>query len=110
MLSHVRSCPRGCRAGQKRRRPDADRGKTYRWRTHFEGETDTYRPPAEVQAWLKREPIAPYRRRLIETGVLTEVAADELEQEVVKEVAAAVEFARQSPDPGLESALADVWA
>lgn len=26
--------------------------KTYRWRTHFEGEPDTYRPLEEVEAWL----------------------------------------------------------
>jgi TPP-dependent pyruvate/acetoin dehydrogenase alpha subunit len=30
--------------------------KTYRWRAHFEGEQDTYRPPEEVKDWLKREP------------------------------------------------------
>jgi len=84
--------------------------KTYRWRTHFEGEPDTYRSPEEVEAWLKREPIAPFRSQLLELGVLTAAAADELEQAVIQDVDAAVEFARQSPDPELESALTDVWA
>jgi pyruvate dehydrogenase E1 component alpha subunit len=84
--------------------------KTYRWRTHFEGEPDTYRPPEEVEAWIKREPIAPYRRLLIEQGVLTEAQADEIEADVVRELDEAVEFARQSPLPEPETALQGLWA
>ena len=84
--------------------------KTYRWRTHFEGEPDTYRPPAEVKAWMEREPIAPYRRLLVEQSVLTATEADEIEVLVRKEVDEAVEFARQSPLPRPESALEDLWA
>jgi pyruvate dehydrogenase E1 component alpha subunit len=84
--------------------------KTYRWRTHFEGERDTYRPPAEVEEWTKREPIAPYRRLLVERGVISEQEADAIEQRVVSEVEEAVEFARTSPLPAPESALEDLWA
>jgi len=84
--------------------------KTYRWRTHFEGEPDTYRPPEEVEAWIKREPIAPYRRLLIEQGVLTEAEADGIEANVVRELDEAVEFARQSPLPEPETALQGLWA
>ena len=84
--------------------------KTYRWRTHFEGEPDTYRPPEEVEAWLKREPIAPYRKKLIEQGVMTEEEAQEIEQSVLDELEEAVEFARTSPLPEPETALEDLWA
>ena len=84
--------------------------KTYRWRTHFEGEPDTYRPPEEVEAWIRREPIAPYRKSLIEQGVLTEAEAAEVEANVLEELNQAVEFARQSPLPKPESALEDLWA
>lgn len=84
--------------------------KTYRWRTHFEGEPDTYRPPEEVEAWLKREPIAPYRKKLIEQGVITEEEAQEIEQSVLDELEEAVEFARTSPLPEPETALEDLWA
>jgi len=84
--------------------------KTYRWRTHFEGEPDTYRPPEEVEAWIRREPIAPYRQQLIESEVLTEARAGEIEAAVLRELDAAVEFGRQSPDPEPESALEDLWA
>ncbi len=84
--------------------------KTYRWRTHFEGEPDTYRPPEEVEAWIRREPIAPYRKSLIEQGVLTEAEAAEVEAKVLEELNQAVEFARTSPLPEPESALEDLWA
>jgi pyruvate dehydrogenase E1 component alpha subunit len=63
-----------------------------------------------VEAWIKREPIAPYRRLLIEQGVLTEAEADEIEANVVKELDEAVEFARQSPLPEPETALQGLWA
>jgi len=84
--------------------------KTYRWHAHFEGEPDTYRPPEEVEAWKKREPIAPFRRLLIKNNFLTEAEADEVEERVRNEVEEAVRFARSSPNPDLEMALTDVWA
>jgi pyruvate dehydrogenase E1 component alpha subunit len=84
--------------------------KTYRWRTHFEGEPDTYRPPEEVEAWIAREPIAPYRRQLVQGGVLSQAEADRIEARVLREIDAAVEFGRASPPPRPESALEDLWA
>jgi pyruvate dehydrogenase E1 component alpha subunit len=84
--------------------------KTYRWRTHFEGEPDTYRPREEVEAWIKKEPIAPFRRRLIEEQVLTEEEATEIEKRVMKEVEECVDFARRSPLPATETALEGLTA
>jgi pyruvate dehydrogenase E1 component alpha subunit len=84
--------------------------KTYRWRTHFEGEPDTYRPPDEVRAWLDREPIAPYRQSLIDQGTFSEAEAGRIEADVIAELDAAVEFARESPLPEPETALEDLWA
>jgi acetoin:2,6-dichlorophenolindophenol oxidoreductase subunit alpha len=84
--------------------------KTYRWRTHFEGEPDTYRPPEEVAAWLSREPISPYRRSLVEMGVITEEQAVSIEEAVLAELDEAVEFARSSSLPAPETALEGLWA
>jgi pyruvate dehydrogenase E1 component alpha subunit len=83
---------------------------TYRWRTHFEGEPDTYRPPEEVKAWLKREPIEPYKRKLIDQGVLNEAEAEQIEKDVLHELEEAVAFARESPLPDPETALTGLWA
>jgi TPP-dependent pyruvate/acetoin dehydrogenase alpha subunit len=103
----VREAVNRARAGEG---PTIIECKTYRWRTHFEGEPDTYRPPEEVKAWMQREPIAPYRRQLIESGVLSEMEADEIEAAVLKEIDEAVEFGRSSPSPKPEAALEDLWA
>ena len=84
--------------------------KTYRWRTHFEGEPDNYRPPEEVAYWMKREPIAPYRRQLVEQGILSVQEASQIEASVLKELDEAVDFARRSPLPAPETALQDLWA
>jgi pyruvate dehydrogenase E1 component alpha subunit len=84
--------------------------KTYRWRVHNEGEMDNYRPPEEVKYWMTKEPIAPFRRILIERGVLTEADAVAIERRVAAAVDEAVAFARESPLPDPETALADLWA
>jgi pyruvate dehydrogenase E1 component alpha subunit len=83
--------------------------KTYRWRTHFEGEPDTYRPPEEVAAWRAREPIAPYRKMLIDQKIFKQQDMDLIDQAVIDELDQAVEFARNSPLPQPEDALQDLW-
>jgi TPP-dependent pyruvate/acetoin dehydrogenase alpha subunit len=84
--------------------------KTYRWRTHFEGEPDTYRDPKEVEAWLAKEPIARHRSTLIEQGILTDEQAEAVEQRVMEELQEAVRFAYDSPEPDVAEALTDVYA
>ena len=84
--------------------------KTYRWRTHFEGEPDTYRDPEEVKDWKAREPIGRFRSHLLREGVLTEQEAQSIEQRVVEELAQAVRFAYDSPAPDVSEALTDVYA
>jgi len=84
--------------------------KTYRWRGHFEGEVDNYRLPEEIKAWIKREPLAPYRKLLLDQGVLNEEKAQAMEQRVIAELEEAVGFARQSPLPKPETAMEGLWA
>jgi pyruvate dehydrogenase E1 component alpha subunit len=110
VIAVYEACNEAVHRARSGRGPTLIECKTYRWRTHFEGEPDTYRPPEEVESWLKREPIAPYRRSLIEQSILTEEQADQIETDVLSELDAAVEFARESPLPEPESALEDLWA
>src|SRR5450432_2831804 len=42
---------------------------TYRHHGHSRADPAKYRPPEEVEAWLKRDPIPLYRQRLIDFGV-----------------------------------------
>ncbi len=83
--------------------------KTYRQREHFEGYPQT-RPKEEVEEWMKKDPIPRFRKRLVETGALTEKEADEINQEMLKEIEKAVKFAEESPLPAPEEALEDVFA
>jgi len=84
--------------------------KTYRWRGHFEGDPQTYKDEAEVEAWRKRDPIPAFRKRLAETGIMDDAAADAIDAEIDAEIEAAVKFALESPAPAPEATLEDVFA
>jgi pyruvate dehydrogenase E1 component alpha subunit len=109
VIAVYEACREAVERARSGRGPTLIECKTYRWQCHFEGEPDTYRSPEEVAAWKEREPIAPYRARLIEQGVLTEEQADAVEADVVRELDDAVEFARESPLPEPETALEGLW-
>jgi len=83
---------------------------TYRYYGHFEGDTQTYKSQEEIEEWHKKDPIARFKKKLIEMGILTEKDADKIEQEILKELEEAVKFAEESPLPKPEEALEDVYA
>lgn len=82
----------------------------YRFVGHFSGDTQRYRTREEVQPWLERDPISFHQRRLVDSGVITEDAAGELELDAKRAVAAALEFAIASPWPAAEEAWEDLYA
>lgn len=84
--------------------------KTYKWRTHYEGEPDTYRPSDEVDEWVNRCPINNYGIKLIDDKTATRADLDKIEARVEKEIKEAVEFAENSPEPDVSEALTDVYA
>src|SRR5450432_2059433 len=71
---------------------------TYRHHGHSRADPGKYRPPEEVEAWLKRDPIPLYRQRLIDFGV-TESAILAIEDEIKREVDQATEVAKASRPP-----------
>lgn len=84
---------------------------TYRFNEHSEGlrlGTD-YRDAEERDAWLQRDPIALFRRHLVENGVATMEQLDTLEAEVLEEVDEAVRFTDASPYPDPSVAFADLY-
>jgi acetoin:2,6-dichlorophenolindophenol oxidoreductase subunit alpha len=89
--------------------------KTYRYLGHMLGEEmmfgpdRTYRSQEEVERWKKRDPIALFEARLEELGVLTEEQRAEINEQVTSQIEEAVAFARESPLPAPEDALADVF-
>lgn len=69
---------------------------------HFQADPETYRDEEEkARLRAERDPLANYRDRLLDAGVLSQSAYDDLEAEVEAEVDDAVAFAQEAdfPDP-----------
>lgn len=84
--------------------------KTYRHKGHSRFDPAAYRPKEEVEAWLKKDPLLRFRRKLLEMNVLTTEEIERIEKSVVNVVEEAVKFAIESPFPSPEEALEDVYA
>jgi len=83
---------------------------TYRFFGHHVGDPLNYRDPAEVEVWRARDPIERFRRELIEHGVMTAEQAEALQADVVREIEAAIAFARSSPEPEVDTLMEDIYA
>jgi len=82
---------------------------TYRHSGHSRADPATYRPKGELEAWLKRDPILIYRRRLAEFGVAKAVI-DGIEEDVLEAVDRATEASKASPAPTAAVLETEVWA
>lgn len=82
---------------------------TYRHSGHSRADPAKYRPPGELEEWLKRDPIKIYRARLKEFGV-AEDAIKTIEEESKRKVDAATEACKASPSAPAEILTADVYA
>jgi pyruvate dehydrogenase E1 component alpha subunit len=82
---------------------------TYRQYGHSRADPAKYRPPEEVDAWLRRDPLTLLAERLRAGGV-GEQAIEERRARAQELVAAAVEAAKAAPPPEESSAFTDVWA
>ena len=82
---------------------------TYRHFGHSRTDPGTYRPAAEVEEWLRRDPLELARARLQAAGLPADAvaAADERAERTVAE---AVAEAKAAPGPDPADALTDVWA
>jgi pyruvate dehydrogenase E1 component alpha subunit len=83
---------------------------TYRYRGHSMGDPERYRPSDEVRKWQENDPIGIYARRLLEDKIVVQDDLDQLEALVDAEVAEAVRFAENSPDPSPEALFQNIYA
>lgn len=83
---------------------------SYRFEGHYAGEPEVYRDRAEVQEWRKKDPIPRFRRYLLENGVASESEVAAIEAEVKQEIADAVKFAQESPQPDPATAMDYIYA
>jgi pyruvate dehydrogenase E1 component alpha subunit len=83
---------------------------TYRFHGHHAGDPLNYREKEEVDRWRLQDPIERVKRAAVERGVMTAAEVDELERRVAGEIEAAVEFAKNSPDPTPDQLMTDIYA
>lgn len=72
---------------------------TYRHRGHSRTDPAKYRDPAEVEAWMKRDPLTLYRAALAAAGVLGEAEADGIVEQAREAARAAAQRAAAAPWP-----------
>ena len=94
--------------------PTLVEAKTYRYCEHSEfgaaAEPPPYRTAAEIAAWRSKDPIDLFIIRLRRVCGLSEGEAEQIRGEVVAEIEAAVQFARQGPKPAPDALFEDLFA
>lgn len=83
---------------------------SFRLRGHSVVDPARYRSKEEVERGRAQDPVAAFRARLIQAGILDEAGVTALEAEVEQELQQAIDFADASPDPSVEELFDDVYA
>jgi pyruvate dehydrogenase E1 component alpha subunit len=105
----VSEAVRRARAGEG---PTLVEAKTYRYLDHAAnmGRDLGYRTDDEVAQWrATRDPIALFEKRITTDMGIKEAELRQIDDEVLKEVDAALDFARSSPFPDASEAFSDVY-
>lgn len=85
--------------------------KTYRWYGHSRSDPRVYRTREEERAWKQRDPIENLKKKLLDSGTVTQSEVDAVEAQVRAEIDRAVKFAlEESPDPDPQQLYAGLFA
>lgn len=85
--------------------------KTYRPVPHSSDDDDrSYRSREEVEEWKKKDPILRFQTTLLERGLLTPEAIEDINQRAVAEVDEAHRTAENAPYPSIQSLYGPVYA
>ena len=68
------------------------------------------RPPEEIAAWKRRDPISVLGKKLADLGYLDGDAVDEIESAIKKELEESIVLAEATPAPRPADALTHVYA
>ena len=83
--------------------------KVYRFRGHFEGDPQLYRPKEDLEEAKAKDPIKKLEKQLINIEIIKEEELKKMQDEIKIEIEEAIEFARQSPYPEPQEALENVF-
>ncbi len=89
--------------------PTLIEAKTIRWERHSAFAAGKYASPEEAQKWKTVDPLPRFRRELLSMGA-TEDELDAQDQSARQVIDEAVEFAKNSPSPGLETLYEGTYA
>jgi pyruvate dehydrogenase E1 component alpha subunit len=82
----------------------------YRFEGHYAGEPEVYRDREEVQEYRKKDPIPRFQAYLIEAEKASQDELDAIDAEIKQEMADAVKFAQESPEPDPSTVTDYVYA
>jgi len=83
--------------------------RTTRFRGHYEGDPQKYRPKEDLEEAKKKDPIERFKKSLLEKNIITEKAIAQIEGSIKSKIDDAVKYAEDSPLPLPEEALKDVY-
>jgi pyruvate dehydrogenase E1 component alpha subunit len=85
--------------------------KTYRFMGHSMSDavSGTYRSKAELEEYMKRDPINLLKARMTADGTLSEALVAEIEHEIAATVQDSWDYADASPEPPIEALYEDVF-
>jgi 2-oxoisovalerate dehydrogenase E1 component len=97
VLATMKTAVQRARSGEG---PTLIEAETYRYYAHTSDDNDTlYRSREEVEGWRKKDPLARLKMYLIENRLLSEADEEQLDEDVVRELAEAVEKAEGASNP-----------
>ncbi len=101
---------RAAKLAREEHEPSLIEAMSFRFRGHSVVDPDRYRNPEEVKAGRSHDPLPAFAERLKAAGLIDDQGLQKIEEQVDQEVAAAVQFAEQSPDPPVESLFDYIYA
>jgi pyruvate dehydrogenase E1 component alpha subunit len=84
---------------------------TYRYFGHSKSDRNLYRSKEEIDDWkLNRDPVMRFSKHLLQSEILDEDQAQEIDKQAELVILNAVEFAEASPEPELSTLMEYVYA
>ena len=83
---------------------------TYRYRGHSMADPVKYRESSEVEEWRINDPIDRFKALALEEGLITPPEMEQIQKEVADTIAEAIDYAKQSPFPDVDSIYDNVYA
>lgn len=83
---------------------------TYRYKGHSMSDPQKYRTKEEVERYRSHDPIMIFQDRLVKENHISLVSIDQMDGEIEKQIAEAVQFAEEGAEPSLSALYDDVYA